>query len=63
LVLIDAYGDEFTMNFAVVGTNLKSDLTRFCAKESALNNNLGELRVYERENQTAIPSRNAMCAS
>src|SRR5215211_3723830 len=42
LVLIDAYGDEFPMKFAAVVTNLKSNLMRFYAKESVLNN--GSLR-------------------
>ena len=40
LALIEADGDEPTMNFVVVFTNLKSDLTRFYAKESVLNNEL-----------------------
>jgi hypothetical protein len=37
---IEADGDEPTMNFAAFITNLKSDLTRFYAKESVLNNEL-----------------------
>jgi hypothetical protein len=37
---IEADGDEPPMNFAAFITNLKSDLTRFYAKESVLNNEL-----------------------
>jgi hypothetical protein len=40
LVLIEADGDESTMNFAAFITSLKSDLMRFYAKESVLNNGL-----------------------
>jgi hypothetical protein len=38
--LLLSKGDEFTMNFAAVVTNLKSGLTRFYAKESVFNNEL-----------------------
>jgi hypothetical protein len=52
LVLIEADGDESTMNFVAVITKLKSDLTRFCAKESVLNNELRRT-PYTRSSQNA----------
>jgi hypothetical protein len=45
LVLIEADGDEFPMNFAAFITNLKSDLMRFYAKESVLKKRTSESSV------------------
>src|SRR5215203_3172475 len=42
---IEADGDGFAMNFAAFITNLKSDLTRFYAKESVLNNELRRIPI------------------
>jgi hypothetical protein len=61
LVLIEADGDESPMNFAAFITNLKSDLTRFCDKESVLNNELlkdhpvGDARPVAAEGMVHFP--------
>jgi hypothetical protein len=53
LVLIEADGDEPTMNFVAVATNLKSDLTRSHAKESVLNNELPRTPLW-RSSQNSL---------